>query len=153
MAGGIVEGFFQSRMFTGEVGTPAAGRYGFEYRIDITEVGAVTGASCISALTIDFGPVVPMDFAGDGQAADGYVVVQGGLGSIAPSDVTQRDNQINVRFLSPKICASGRPGGSPTTFRVLVARPCWRGVTGTLGTASAAVPAWPVRWFADRNWS
>jgi hypothetical protein len=37
--------------------------------------------------------------------------------------------------------------------RVLVARPCWRGVTGTLGTASAAVPAWPIRWFADRNWS
>jgi len=111
--------FLQSRMFPrGEVGTPGAGLFGYEYRIDMREMVGIGNPGCITALTVDFGPVVPLNYNGVGGTEHVYVVTSGGLGSIAPTSASQSDTGITFNF-SPPVCgdfSSNQDNGESTFF-------------------------------------
>ncbi len=112
LPGGIGEGFLQSRLWpVGEPGTKGQGLYPYLYRIDAREIKAATAEACVSTKTIEFGPIVPMDFDGNGSKEDVFVITKGALGSIAPASVEQTGNDLTFTF-SPPIC----PGDSSFFF-------------------------------------
>jgi hypothetical protein len=110
-------GFFQSRTFRGLPGSPAAGLYAYEYRVDLRNAVGVTNINCVNSVTLNFGPVVStLDFNGDGTRSDQvFVVTGGGLGSIGIASADQTGDQITFNFSSP-VCAGGRPGAGQSSF-------------------------------------
>jgi hypothetical protein len=62
-------------------------------------------APCITALTINFGPIVRLDFNNSGGSITDqvYVVTSGGIGTVAPSSVEQNDGAVTFHFADP-IC-------------------------------------------------
>ena len=109
-------GFLQSRTLpVGEAGTPAEGLYGYEYRIDLTEVAGILNIVCISSFNIVFGPVVSLDFDGNGSNEEVYVVTTGGLGNISPTSVDVAGDTLTFNF-SPGICAGNAPGNGDCSF-------------------------------------
>ena len=106
LPGGAGTGFLQSRTFTGQPGSPAAGLFGYEYRIDLQGMMGITFVPCIDSLTIDFGPVVnTLDYNDNGAADDEvYVVTTGGVGTVAPVSADQVGNRVTFRF-GPSVCA------------------------------------------------
>jgi hypothetical protein len=78
LPGATGSGFLQSRTFPpGEPGTAAAGLFGYEYRIDLRNLVGVTAAPCVSQLRLDFGPVSLVDYDGDGNTDQVFVVTSG----------------------------------------------------------------------------
>jgi hypothetical protein len=110
-------GFFQSRTFRGLPGSPAAGLYAYEYRVDLRNAVGVTNIGCVTEVTLNFGPVVStLDFNGDGAKSDQvFVVTGGGLGTVGIASAEQTGGQITFRFSSP-VCAGGRPGAGQSSF-------------------------------------
>jgi hypothetical protein len=101
--------FLQSRTFPGQPGTPAAGLYGYEYRIDLTNPCFTNGLqdySGIIELALPFGPHVKLDFDGSGTLSDLYVITNGS-GSIYPTGIyyTLSGSVVHILFDS---------GGLPT---------------------------------------
>lgn len=108
--------FLQSRTFMGKPGAPANGLYAYEYRIDLRNAVGITYIPCLSSMTIKFGPVVStLDYNGDGEADQVYVITSGGLGSIGLASAAKEDNKITFTFSAP-VCAGGHPGGGQSTF-------------------------------------
>lgn len=108
--------FLQSRTFAGKPGAPANGLYAYEYRIDLRNALGITYIPCISSMTIDFGPVVStLDYNGDGEADQVFVVTGGGLGSIGLASADKVGDTITFTFSSP-VCAGGSPGTGQSTF-------------------------------------
>jgi hypothetical protein len=109
-------GFLQSRNFEGVAGAPAAGLYGYEYRIDLTQVAGILSIPLIDSLTVDFGPhVSTLDFDGDGTADDVYVITTGGLGTVGVSSATKSGNSITFNF-NPPVGGGASPGRGESTF-------------------------------------
>jgi hypothetical protein len=109
-------GFLQSRTLpVGETGTAAEGLYGYEYRIDLTEVAGILNIVCISSFRIVFGPVESLDFDGNGSNEEVFVVTTGGLGNISPSSVDVAGDTLTFNF-SPGICAGNAPGNGDCSF-------------------------------------
>src|SRR5918911_1681971 len=97
----------QSRTFAGQQGAPAAGKTGYEYRIDLTS--AVTDAefSCVTDLTVDFGPVTKLQYNKSGPLDQVYVVTKGGIGKIGLWSAEQTGNIVTFPFTQP-VCAGHR---------------------------------------------
>lgn len=123
-----VEGaaFIESRTFSGKPGTPAAGLYGYEYRIDLEKAVTTKYMPCIRSMALDFGPIVDtLDYNGDKETGDLiYVVTSGGPGRIGIEHAHGWTNRIMVYFDSP-ICvgASGGHGDSTYFFGLVSAQP------------------------------
>lgn len=116
LAGMEGTGFLQSRTFpVGEPGTAAEGLFGYEYRIDLTEVGGILNIVCVNSFRIIFGPVESLDFDGNGSDEEVYVVTTGGLGNIAPTSVDVAGDTLTFNF-SPGICAGNAPGNGDCSF-------------------------------------
>ena|GEM_PF-1841255 len=108
--------FLQSRTFPpGQPGTAGAGLYAYLYRIDCREMVGLTHISGVIKLTIDFGPVTKLDYDGDGNTDDVWVVTSGGLGNIAPSTAEMKGNQIIFEF-SPGVAAGSSPGNGDSSY-------------------------------------
>jgi hypothetical protein len=99
----------------GDAGTPGAGLYAHEYRVDLTPVGALTGVVCVRSLSLPFGPIHRLDYDGDGNLDDVYVVTTGGLGTVAPSAASQSSGQVTFTF-QPGVCPGNAPGNGETSF-------------------------------------
>jgi len=95
LPGGKGTGFLQSRTFVGQPGTQAEGLYGYEYRIDLTEI---QGTPSVVTFAIDFGRVVPLDYNGDGVTEHVYIVTSGGLGTVGPDYADKTGNKISFHF-------------------------------------------------------
>lgn len=109
-------GFLQTRTFpVGEAGTPGAGLYAYQYRIDLSQMAGITFLAGVKELSLDFGPVSSLDYNGDGSPDDVYVVTSGGLGSVAPSAVEQSSNRITFKF-NPSISPGSAPGNGQSSF-------------------------------------
>ena len=108
-------GFLQSRNFQGARGAPAAGLYVYEYRIDLRNVAGITVIPQIFAMTVDIGPTVKLDFNGDQQLDDVFVVTKGGLGNVALKSAVRSGNQITFTFSAP-IGGGAAPGKGDSSF-------------------------------------
>ena len=110
------DGFLQSRNFEGVAGAPAAGMFGYEYRIDLRQVVGILSIPYITSLAVDFGPHVnTLDFDGDGRADDVYVITSGGLGNVGVSSATKSGDVITFNF-NPPVAGGGGPGRGDSTF-------------------------------------
>jgi hypothetical protein len=104
--------WLQSRTFTGAAGTPGAGKTGYEYRLDMTQ--ATGSLECIAGIVVNFGPLSKLPYKNN-QPADGYVVTQGGLGTIGLGTVEQDGDVITFNF-AKLICATEQANPANTTF-------------------------------------
>ena len=128
----------QSRTFEGKPGAPAAGKFGYEYRVDLTS--AVTNAefSCVTDLEVDFGPVTKLQYNKAGPDDDVYVVTKGGLGTIGLLSAEQTGNVITFTFSQP-VCAASNwadpPGakGQTTFFFGLTSATAPRAIVAHVG--------------------
>ncbi|MCA9969559.1 MAG: S8 family serine peptidase [Anaerolineales bacterium] len=116
-------GFLQSRLWpAGEAGTAGAGLFPYLYRVDLSDMAATLSPACVTELKLDFGPVVPLDYDGDGGAEHVFVVTGGGLGSIAPTAVNQAGSTLTVSF-APAVCAGASVGSGESSFFFGLASP------------------------------
>lgn len=80
-------GRIQSRIFQGQPGSPAAGKYVYEYRINMSNAVGILSIPYANALWIsNWGPVLSYDYNFDSVATDQvFVVTAGGIGTKGPS--------------------------------------------------------------------
>jgi hypothetical protein len=104
--------WLQSRTFSGQPGTPAAGLTGYEYRISLTQASGQ--ADCITGFTVNFGPHKPLPYK-DATPADVFVVTGGGLGTISLASATRFGDAIEFTLKSP-LCLDGPADIKNTTF-------------------------------------
>jgi hypothetical protein len=110
------DAFLQSRRFpVGEAGTVAAGLFAYVYRLDLRQLAGLTAIPCIQSFSIDFGPVVPVDYDRNKEPDHVFVITEGGLGTIAPSAAEQIGDAITFRFKFP-VCAGASIGRGDSTF-------------------------------------
>lgn len=111
--------FLQSRLLPrGAATTPGAGLFPYEYRIDMRQMAGIGNPACVTNLTLDFGPIVPLDYNDDGSLEHIYIVTSGGLGTVAPSSANQTGSSITFTF-SPPVCSDFSPdinNGQSTFF-------------------------------------
>jgi len=113
-AGGT--GVLQSRTFKGADGSPAAGLFAYEYRLDLRDAVGVTALSCIDWVSLSFGPVVgTLNYGGNSRPDHVFVVTSGGLGTIGLASAIQTGSSIKFKFKSP-VCAGSSPGKGDSTF-------------------------------------
>ncbi len=116
LAGTAGDAFLQSRTFpAGEPGTVAEGLYAYLYRIDLRDLAGITHIPCVTSFSIEFGPVVPLNYDGIGVADDVFVVTAGGLGTVGPVLADQVGDAITFTF-DPAVCPGSFPGDGETTF-------------------------------------
>jgi hypothetical protein len=130
--------FLQSRTWPkGKPGTVGAGRFAYEYRLDLTQLTGLTALPCVTQLKLTFGPVVSLDYDGNGTTEQVFVTTAGGLGSVRPSAVDKAGNVVTFNF-NPPVCAGSSPGHGQTSYFFGLAsaqtdRPVTATVTSTLG--------------------
>lgn len=138
-------GFLQSRLFPkGVAGTVAAGKFAYEYRIDMSRfVAPALQVVAIHALSLDFGPVVELNFDGSGPAGV-FVTTEGAIGSVRPSKVSLAGDRLTIMFEPsgvPAGAGSAAPGKS-SFFIGLVSDHPPRDVTAELSDlAATGMPA------------
>ncbi len=107
-------GVLQSRTFRGRPGTPAAGLYVYEYRIDLRGARGILYPPCLNSMTVDFGPIVrSLDFDGDGSSDEVFVVTRGGLGNVGLVSADKSGNRITFNF---NVCTGGGADEGQSTF-------------------------------------
>ena len=143
-AGGT--GVFQSRTFKGVAGSPAAGLFAYEYRLDLRNAVGVTALSCVDWISVNFGPVVnTLDFNADKKADQVFVVTNGGLGTIGLASAVQTGSTIRFKFKAP-VCAGSTPEkGDSSFFWGLVSKKPSTNITATIHEASGAAHAVKAR--------
>ena len=126
-------GFLQSRTYPGALGSPAAGLFAYEYRIDLRNAVGATAISCIDWISMSFGPVVStLNYGGSPAPDQVFVVTGGGIGTIGLASAIQSGSKIKFNFTSP-VCEGGAPGrGDSSFFWGLVSKTPPQFVTATL---------------------
>ena len=105
----------QTRTFVGGVGSPAAGKTAYEYRVDLTQAVSDGEVPCVTDMSVDFGPVTQLEYNNVGPVDDVFVIVKGGLGTIGLYDVEQTGTVINFVFNQP-VCAGPTPGSGHSSY-------------------------------------
>lgn len=106
-----------SRLFpVGEPKTPAEGLYAYLYQFDLRKLVGATFSACIKALSIDFGPVVPVDYNGDRRLDHVFVMTKNSPGTIAPAAAEQVNDTITFYFRQPVCPATPEKAGDRTFF-------------------------------------
>jgi hypothetical protein len=109
------KGVLRTRTFKGASGSPAAGLFAYEYRLDLTDAVG-TKPSCIDWISLSFGPVVStLDFGGPARPDQVFVITSGGTGSIGLQSALQTRDTIRFRFKSP-VCSGTEKGKGTSTF-------------------------------------
>jgi hypothetical protein len=109
-------------------GTPGAGNYAYIYRVDMTNAAPASDQMCVSSLSLNFGAVSKLPYAGPGTApADVFVVTAGGLGSIGVRSAEKTGNKVTLRFSLASFPSPGDPFppvcAGQTTYFVGLASP------------------------------
>lgn len=129
--------FLQSRTWPpGKPGTVGAGKYVYEYRLDLTQLTGVTAQGCVTQLKITFGPVVSLNYDGAGGTEQVFVTTGGGVGTVAPSSVDKTGNVVTFNFATP-VCSGSSPGhGQTSYFFGLSSNRTARAVTATVAATA-----------------
>jgi hypothetical protein len=116
LAGAAGSGFLQSRTVQSTMGSPAGGRTGYQYRIDLRQLYGITHIPCIKSLSLGFSGPSTLDYDANGIADEQvFVVTQGGLGSVKPTSAERVGSTVTFHFGTP-VCAGGSPGNGETTY-------------------------------------
>ena len=95
-------GFLQSRIFQGEPGSPAAGKWVYEYRLDLRNAQSITNVPYATSVGLSSGPVLIYDYNFNNVATDQvFVVTAGGLGTIGLSSANYSFGYTTFNFSSP----------------------------------------------------
>src|SRR5258706_15059916 len=104
-AGGT--GFLQSRTYKGAAGSPAAGLFAYEYRLDLRNAVGALNIACINWMTISFGPVVgSLNYGGAAKPHQVFVVSGGGLGPLGIRSAISTGGNFKFKFHFP-VCEGG----------------------------------------------
>jgi hypothetical protein len=110
-------GFLQSRYYQALPGSPAAGKYVYEYRVDLRNSVGTLAIGAITSITVNFGPnVTTLDFNGDHMADDVFVVTSGGLGSVGLASAIRSGNSITFNFAGGGVAQGGSPGRGQSSY-------------------------------------
>jgi hypothetical protein len=113
----------QSRTFTAKPGTPAAGKTGYLYRVDLTSGAGFT--ECTAGLVVNFGPVASLPYAQPGTS-EVFVITTGGLGSVGIKSA-EKDGDVITFTFDNYLCA-----GKTSFFFGLAAATAPMATTATL---------------------
>lgn len=110
-------GFLQSRYYRALAGSPAAGKYVYEYRVDLTNSVGTLAIGAITSITVDFGPnITALDFNGDHVADDVFVVTSGGLGSVGLLSAVRSGTHITFTFAGGGVPQGASPGRGQSSY-------------------------------------
>ena len=133
-------GFLQSRTYQAQPGSPAAGLWVYEYRIDLRTVAGGAAPALVHAMAIDFGPVVgTLDYDGDARPDQVFVVTSGGLGSVGPFAAVQTGRVVHFRFNPSVHGGSAAAAGQSSYFFGLVSAAPPRAMTARLVTGAGTL--------------
>jgi hypothetical protein len=127
-------GFFQSRIWNAAAGTPAAGKTGYLYRLDLR--GAAGFTECVVGVTMNFGPVAKLPYK-SGSMDDVFVGTSGGLGTIKLKSAEQAGGVITFTFAKPVCPKMGAVAGETTFFFGLASSKPPLAASGTLFSAGS----------------
>jgi hypothetical protein len=110
-------GFLQSRTFQAAPGSPAAGKWVYQYRIDLRNVAGTTAIPLVTSLSMPVAaPIVSMDYNGDGNATDQvFIVTGGGLGSVGPAQAWLHGDTLHFTF-NPAVQGGSAPGAGQSSY-------------------------------------
>lgn len=133
-------GVIQSRYFQAEPGSPAAGKWVYEYRIDLTNATSPTGPPFVTSIDIWNGPMRQYDYNFDSVSTDDvYVITSGGLGSVGLASVTPVSPGLSRFTFSVPVSA----GQSSYFFGFISDYSAHSvGVFVNTGEGSVSIPAW-----------
>lgn len=117
VSGGSGNGRLQSRVFQGQAGTTGAGKWVYEYRINMGPVAGFTYPPYADMLAIDtFGAVRQYDFNGDGIATDEvFNITSGGVGTKAVT-AAWFAAPWSYFHVSSRVYAGSYPGGGESSY-------------------------------------
>ncbi|GEP58659.1 hypothetical protein [Reyranella soli] len=91
-------------------GVPGAGNVAYLYRVDLTGAAPASDQMCVSSLSVNFGTVTKLPYAGPGTTpADVFVITTGGLGSVGVRSAEKTGNTVTLRFSLASFPAPGDP--------------------------------------------
>ena len=132
------KGVLRTRTFKGASGSPAAGLFAYEYRLDLTDAVG-TKPSCIDWISVSFGPVVStLDFGGPAPSDHVFVITSGGRGTIGLESALQTRDTVRFRFKSPVCSGTSAAKGSSTYFWGLVSEQPPTNITALLHETGGA---------------
>jgi hypothetical protein len=114
---GSGNGHLQSRVFQGQPGTTGAGKWVYEYRIDMTQVAGVTHIPYADELAIDnWGTLRQYDYNSDGIATDQvYNITSGGTGT-KPVTSAFLSSGYTYFVLNSAVAAGNYVGGGESSY-------------------------------------
>lgn len=129
---------FETNTVLGSGSVPGSGKTGYAYRVDLSNARSALEAPCVTAVTIDMGPITQLKYDGN-SPADVFVVNQGGTGSVGLYNAVRHGTATTFTFNQP-LCA-GETGGlagyyfgvasvnAPKAVSVMLGWPGLEGVT------------------------
>jgi hypothetical protein len=117
ISGGSGNGRLQSRIFQGQPGSTAAGKWVYEYRINLTPVGGLTYPPYVDELAINtWGAVLSYDYNSDGITTDDvYNITSGGIGT-KPVTAAFVSAPWTFFVLNDPVYAGNYPGGGESSY-------------------------------------
>lgn len=108
----------QSRINQGEAGSTAAGKWVYRYRIDMSQVVAVTYPPHTNYLAIyNFGPLRQYDYNSDANATDHvFNTTSGGLGTKPVTQAWLGGDNFTYFYLNSAVYAGSYPGGGESSY-------------------------------------
>jgi hypothetical protein len=115
--GGSGNARLQSRIFQGQAGSAAAGKWIYEYRINLTPVGGIVNVPYVDQLAIQsFGAVLTYDYNGNGIVTDDvFNVTSGGVGT-KPVTTAFLTSPWSYFVLNNRVYAGNYPGGGESSY-------------------------------------
>ena len=109
----------QSRVVRAAAGSRAEGRFAYEYRIDLSQATTFGDSSCVTDLTVKFGPIEKLPYAAGAPGValrDVYAIKQGvPSNQVGFSSAVQTGDLVTFTFERPVCASDGRVPGD-TTF-------------------------------------
>ncbi len=96
--------WLRSRTFRGSRGSPAAGKRGYQYQVDLTQATSLSETPCVTDLAVDFGEVIPMKYGSAGSGNHVYVIAHGESRSVGLFAAEADGNVVTFTFNEP-VCA------------------------------------------------
>ena len=105
-----------TRTILGAAGSPAAGKTGYLYRLDLTNVVGALDVSCATALKLDIGPTTKFEYFKNGANADVFVIDKGAAGTVGLSKAERIGSGVTFTFRKSICVGTGPKGGESSLF-------------------------------------